>query len=250
MDGFGGDGEEVPELSDSVFPREQMARWVKDDAEGSLRWVSETLGSSPSPETLHAMAKWLVSQDSRLASAWGKTLASIPEREGVALFIAREVLRSDPVLALGVACEFSPGEKRDEFLRQALTEWGARDAGAAREWVGQIQDEALRFRLIACAAIGIATQRPEMAAAWVTREMPAGTEQNGAVISIIQRWAQSSPEKAAEWVAAFPEAPIQHAALKALLQSWTLRDPTSAMEWVSRLPSGAFKARASNCLQR
>ncbi|MBE0544408.1 MAG: hypothetical protein IH623_23955, partial [Verrucomicrobia bacterium] len=90
-------------------------------------------------------------------------------------------------------------------------------------------------------AIAAAEQDGAMAAALVANALGAGEAQDRAAVSIVQRWAQFSPQEAAAWVAQFPDIPSRDAAVENLLALWTAQDAEAAGNWVRELPAGSLR---------
>ncbi|MBE0540592.1 MAG: hypothetical protein IH623_04315, partial [Verrucomicrobia bacterium] len=90
-------------------------------------------------------------------------------------------------------------------------------------------------------AIAAAEQDGAMAAALVANALGAGEAQDRAAVSIVQRWAQFSPQEAAAWVAQFPDIPSREPAVHNLVMIWTSQKPLDAAAWLESLPKGALR---------
>jgi hypothetical protein len=99
----------------------------------------------------------------------------------------------------------------------------------------------LRQRLVASVAIVLAEQDATAAVALAVNGLVVGEEQDRAAISIVQRWAQHSPQAAASWVSQFPDVPLRETAVQNLLALWTTQDAEAAGNWLSELPAGPLR---------
>jgi hypothetical protein len=75
----------------------------------------------------------------------------------------------------------------------------------------------------------------------VARSLPAGVEQDRAVVATIQRWAERSPRDAAGWLIQLPETPARDAAAQNLVMLWALEDKDAARDWLQQLPQGSLR---------
>lgn len=163
---------------------------------------------------------------------------------------AESLLRVDPIAALEIARELPATERRDDFLEQAVMEWGGLDSKSSARWVRQIQSESLRNRLLGAVALGMATDQPGAAARLASEEMQPGSEQDRVTVGIVQRWIQSDPDGAAAWVEQFPQSPLRRVVVETLLSGWLSKDPAGARQWVLRLPEGGLRTHASAVASR
>ena len=90
-------------------------------------------------------------------------------------------------------------------------------------------------------AVASAEQDGAAAATLAANALGAGDEQDRAAVSIVQRWAQNSPQAAASWVAQFPDIPARDAAVENLLALWTAQDAEAAGNWLRELPAGPLR---------
>ena len=86
-----------------------------------------------------------------------------------------------------------------------------------------------------------AKQDGAVAATLAVNALGAGDEQNRTAVSIVQRWAESSPHAAASWVSQFPDVPSRDAAVQNLLALWAAHDAEAAGRWLLELPAGALR---------
>jgi hypothetical protein len=90
-------------------------------------------------------------------------------------------------------------------------------------------------------AVASAEQDGAAAATLAVNGLVAGEEQDRTVVSIVQRWAQNSPQAAASWVSQFPDIPSREPAVQNLLALWTAQDAKAAGNWLRELPAGPLR---------
>ncbi|HEY0548666.1 MAG TPA: hypothetical protein VGF13_03635, partial [Verrucomicrobiae bacterium] len=155
----------------------------------------------------------------------------------IMLTLAYELNRDNPNAALALAAELPESQNRDEFIVQSAGSWGALAFKESVEWAGQLPEESLRHRVLGAIAAAMAESDPFAAAKLAVESLPAGREQDDAIVGIVQRWVQNSPEQAAAWVAAFPEGNLRETALEALVKLWADTDLVGTGAWVDTLTS-------------
>jgi hypothetical protein len=105
----------------------------------------------------------------------------------------------------------------------------------------KVPDPSLRQRLVAAVAVASAEQDGAVAATLAASALDAGDEQDRAAVSIVQRWAQNSPQAAASWVSQSPDIPSRDAAVQNLPALWIAHDAEAAGNWLRELPAGPLR---------
>lgn len=96
-------------------------------------------------------------------------------------------------------------------------QWASRDGEQAAAWARQIADANLRGKLLRDVAVGWAERNPVAAGTLAVSDIASGRQQDDAIVSIVQRWAQQQPEAAADWVEQFPEGELKRTATEYLV---------------------------------
>jgi len=172
-------------------------------------------------------------------------LPATNERDRALLDSIYEIARTKPVEALTWAMENAPATTAgDELIAHTAVQWAATDPQAASRWAEKVPDEELRAQLLT----GIATAWGESdslaAAELALRTLPAGRQQDDAVVGIVQRWVQTEPEAAATWVLDFPAGSLRETALENLVKIWADQDLPQATRWLTGLATGASRDQA------
>ena len=219
----------------SEFRQMLVRRWAKSDAPGAADWIEKNLTGAARAGALNTTASAWAETDAAGAEQWARRLTD-PDERGISLLaIAGEMTGENPAAALALAVDLPPGTARDEFLIHAASEWAGLDPKSAIEWGQKIEDPALRAEMLAAIATGFAEQDPAAAATLAAQSLPPGRAQDDAVVSIVERWVQQSPEQAAAWVAAFPAGELRDTALEAVVKLWADQDLTDAGAWINTL---------------
>ena len=175
------------------------------------------------------------------ASSWVRAL---PENEGkhaAILAPAYETARTEPVAALVLTSSLPPTRERDDLLVHAVSQWAGTDSTTAAAWALEVADPTLQERRVAAVAFASAEQDGATAATRAANALGPGAEQNRATVSIVQRWAQATPQAAAYWVSQFPDIPSRVASVENLMALWTAQDAGAAGNWLRQLPPGALR---------
>lgn len=212
-----------------------LRHWAETNPAAAAAWAAHN-GAGDSATLKFSAAMWAIT-NLPAALNW---IATLPEGEAktlASMAVAYEAARTDPVAALRLARPLPASRERDELLASAVSQWAQTDNAAATDWAAQVPDASLRQHLLAAAAIALAGKDGTAAATLVSTVLSPGPVQDRTAVSIVQVWAQTSPQAAASWVMQFPSA-LRVAAVRSLIPIWTLRDATAAATWLNALPTG------------
>jgi hypothetical protein len=218
-----------------------VRRWAEADAPSAAAWTAQLPDGSVRRAALEQVAIAWANTDLPAATAWIQAMPAGESEQAAAVSLGYEAARSEPVTALSVAGALPPGPQRDDLLVHAISQWAAGDSAVAADWAKKVPDVSLRERLLAAVAVSSAEKEGAAAATLAVNDLVTGEEQNRAVVSIVQRWAQNSPSAVASWVAQWPDTPARDAATQNLLALWTGQDSQAAAAWLDGLPEGALR---------
>jgi hypothetical protein len=186
-----------------------VRRWAESDAPAAAAWTEQLLDGPVRRAALEQVAIAWANADLPAATAWIQAMPVGDGEQAAALSLGYEAARSEPATALEVASVLPPGPQRDDLFVHAVSQWAAGDSAAAADWAAKVPDANLRQRLLAAVAIASAEKDGAIAATFAVQSLGAGDEQDRAVVSIVQRWAQNSPSAAASWVAQWPSGRVR-----------------------------------------
>jgi hypothetical protein len=221
-----------------------VRRWAQEDPMTARQWALEQPLGPIRKLALEQVTIADSDRDFSEAAAWVMALPNGQDEQAAKIAFGYEAARKDPVQALDVASTLPPTPQRDELLVHAAGQWSSIDFSNAVSWALTLPDPQLRDRLVSAVAIGAADQDPAAAATVAAQAIAPGQQQDRAVVSIVQRWAEKSPEETAAWVAQFPEAPLRDAAMQQVVTAWAGQNPNAAETWVDSLPAGGPHEKA------
>ncbi len=218
-----------------------VRRWAENDPAAAAAWTSQLPENPARRAALEHVAIAWANTDVAAATRWVQSLPENENKHAAIIALAYEAARTGPVPALELASTLSPTSSRDYLLVHAVSQWAGTDSTTAATWAMQVADPTLRERLVAAVAIASAELDGAAAATLAANALGIGEEQNRATVSIVQRWAQASPQAAAAWVSQFPDIPSRAASVENLLALWTAQDAEAAGHWLRQLPAGALR---------
>lgn len=223
---------------------EQIRHWAETDPAAAAQWA-EQLGPGPArAQALEQVAIAWANTDVAKAASWVSALPEDTAKPTAVLAFSYEAARTNPVTALDLAGDLPPSPERDRALLHSIRQWAAKNPGAASTWAMEVPDPALRSRLLAAVVTAAAENAGPAAATLAAVSLPAGEEQTRAAVCIVQRWAQTAPQDAADWVEQFPDSPMRMTAAENLFAIWAFQDPAAASARLAQLPPGSLKDAA------
>jgi hypothetical protein len=221
---------------------------IRDRAEvdpaAAAAWAATVNDASARADALEQVAIVWANSDLQAAAHWVGSLPEDQAKETAAVAFAYESARSDPLTALQIAGSLPESRSRDEAITHAVSQWAANDSASALLWSRQVADVQLRQRLFSVIAIAASDEAPSSAATLAATFLDPGSSQANAAVSIVQRWAQTSPETAADWIVQFPEGSDRVSAIDNLVAIWALKDAQAAQSWAQSLPEGSLRNAA------
>lgn len=222
-----------------------LRRWASIHPRAAAN-AAVDIGDAHRQEAINTVMGVWVEQSSKDAIAWAEHLPSDGAiSEGTLLAMGFDVARSSPKQAIELVSKLPVSRASDELLAHAAAQWAATEPEEAGNWARTISDEVLRTRLIGVIAMALGDGNPVAAAHLALEEMPAGKEQNDAIVSIVQRWAQTNPQAAADWVAVFPAGEVRDAAMENMVKLWAEQDLNSPGIWINGLDRGSGRDSAA-----
>lgn len=125
-------------------------------------------------------------------------------------------------------------ENPDEALKWAATLESEREAAAAR----------VRIALV------IADSDPARGANLLSEHGLANREFEVAVVQVLQRWSNKSPQDAAAWVAVFPPGEFRKAGVETVASGWLGSDPQAAFAWLSTIGDEQIRTEAGDAFAK
>ena len=175
-----------------------------------------------------------------------KALPEGPERERAVAGVAWNALELDPELSKELLEELPPGSpERVRLIGHLAMRLAEESLGKAVDWAATMEGSSERQEAFARVAVVMANEDPVGASELLFKEVDEGRVRDSSTVQIIQRWSQTDPSSAAEWVKFFPEGRLRIAALRACLDPWVKSAPSTAASWINDLSDADFQADAA-----
>lgn len=226
--------------ADSELREVLLRQWAQIDVQAAASWAQELDGNGRAAAITQVSIAW-AEQNVAESIAWARNLTADNDRDTALLQIGFEAARTDPIETVRVALDLPNGSQRDELMNHAAAQWATFDSAAAHAWASQLDDIAMRQRLIGTIISSSAEHDGLGTATRAVSELPAGPIQDRTVVSVIQRWSQVEPAQAAAWVKEFPASPLGLDAMENLVTSWSRFDSVSAHTWLLSLPPSQLR---------
>jgi hypothetical protein len=155
-----------------------------------------------------------VARDPHAAVDWAVQQPAGENRDAVLVAACYEIANFNPTEAVALAEKHAL--TNHATLANLAGQWAQRDLRAAHAWVLAKPAGEERNELAARVGYVWSASEPAAAAEFVVREIPPGSVQTEAAISILHQWALRSFDDAAAWVELFPERPLKDRALNEL----------------------------------
>ena len=189
-----------------------LAELVENDPEAAARFACSFLPGPLRNTTMHAVAQAWAGQEPREAADWASQLPDPGERTLMLSVICYQIAEADPALAIESAARLDLREQGYGTVANLTQQWAARDFAAASAWALRQPDGTQKDQLLQWIILVRAQTDPFSAGALAAEQIPPGTVQDEAVLTVVNQWARSDVAGAAAWVAGFPPGPLQQRA--------------------------------------
>jgi len=169
------------------------------------------------------------------------------DRDQALAAVIEEALELDPELALEAFNQMAvESPDRDRMVEHFAMRFAERDLDGAVHWARSLETDEERSRAFGNIALVLSEENPEGAAQVLSDSGVSSHDFDVAVVQVIQRWAEQSPENAAAWVVQFDPGEARSAGLKAIASAWLDQDPKAANAWIAGLQEPAIRDEAVN----
>jgi len=167
-------------------------------------------------EMLRRVAQHWTEQDSASARQWAGQLSDLGERNAALTDVCFQIAQADPGHATQLADQYELGKLPGATLENLVQQWAAQDVTTATAWVKERPAGEQKEQMLMRLAMVIAETSPAEAAQLVVNQIPEGSVQTEAAISVVHQWARRDLSGARAWVELFPEGPLRERALNEL----------------------------------
>ena len=187
-----------------------LHEWVIRDAPAAARFVRE-LKPPLREDVMRCLVKSWALHDAPAVLAWASRLPDPSERAFTLSQACMQMSDRDPRGAIQETIKYQLHEANNGLLENLTAQWATEDLSAAFEWVSHQPAGELRDKLMLHVALVCSKIAPAEAARLVLDQIPAGANQNEAVISVVFQWALQDKDGAKAWAQLFPEGLRQRA---------------------------------------
>lgn len=165
-----------------------------------------------------------------------------PARAEALSAVAWNALEVDPELSRHLLDELEPGSPgRVRLIGHLAMRLAEQSPEQAAAWAGSLEQDAERHEAVARIAVIRANSDPVGATEWLFEQVGEGRVRDRSTVQIVQRWAQSDPAAAAEWIESFPSGRLRVASLRGCLDPWIRADPGAVASWMSGLDDAGLR---------
>jgi hypothetical protein len=163
----------------------------------------------------HLVQTW-VTNDAAAALEWAEQLADTDEQRRVLLYATIQIAEMDPSAAAATAARYHLEDGDGAILVSIALSWAGKNLPEALTWAASRAAGPQRDEIMARIAFVESRTAPEAAARRVIQEIPPGSVQVEAAISVLHQWALRDFDSANEWAGSFPPGPLRERALSEL----------------------------------
>ncbi|MEK7952022.1 hypothetical protein [Luteolibacter soli] len=200
-----------------------MAKLLQLDANAAARFAESLPAGQARDEALRRLARGLAARDPERAEQWASSLSDMTERSSALGDVCFQISQTDPGEAVRKYEHHHLDGTSSLQLDTLVQQWAGQDFSAAAAWTLARSAGQQREQLCTRLAIVQSATDPENAARLVLEQIPEGSNQTEALISVVNQWASRDRESASTWVALFPAGPLKERAENELSQPGSLR---------------------------
>jgi hypothetical protein len=209
-----------------------LSGWAKNDPLGALEYARENTRGGFATNTI--LTTW-ASLDPQSAIRWAQANHSGDEANPFMAGVIRGIAANDTQLATSLLTSMPRSTERGDALDAVLPFLLAQGNDAARTWIENISDEALRSGAMQRVADRLAASDPAGTAAWLLANPGEATQRR--MDDVYQTWARQDERAAMASLGTLPSGENRSNALRGILNSMAQNDPARAVSLMDRYPS-------------
>jgi len=173
------------------------------------------------------------------------------ERDKLLTQVAWNAMELDPELAReAFDCLMLESPDRIALIQHFAMRMADANPDEALKWAASLESEreaaAARVRI----ALVLSDADPARGANLLSEHGLANREFEVAVVQVLQRWSNKSPQDAAAWVAVFPPGEFRKAGVETVASGWLGSDPQAAFAWLSTIGDEQIKMEAGDAFAK
>jgi hypothetical protein len=199
----------IPRLEKSVEPTEIVQVIT------NVSPFSDEPGTNDPSALLRKLRDW-AAKDAEGALAAAMQLPSGDERNQALAAVCYGLAETDPADAVNLAQTLNMGEQPGAIMPNLVQQWATTDFQSAFDWVNNQAASEERNDLTTRIAYVLSQTQPAEAAGLVMDQIPPGSTQDEAVMTVLNQWGNQNLIAATDWVKQFPDGPLRERAVREL----------------------------------
>lgn len=222
-----------------------LSRWAIEAPDEAVAWVCSLGDLAPRRRYLEQTLGTWAANDPVAASRWSRQSAPRELRDISLWTVAQRLAAVEPSEAAALAELVEDSRLRQQAVSHIAMVWSTQAPGQALVWAQDLDTGAAREAARRQIILVLADRDPVLAARMAVQSLAQGSEQDRAVIGVVQRWAGSAPGDTAAWVREFPPGALGATAVESLVRRWSSVDAAAAAAWILGLPPGRVRDGAA-----
>jgi hypothetical protein len=190
-------------------------------------------------------------EELRRELARSETIRDPEERDKVLVQVAWNALEVDPELAReALERLMMNSDDRIALIQHFAMRMADENPDEALKWAASLESEreaaAARVRI----ALVLADKDPARAGELLSEYGLANREFEVAVVQVLQRWTEKTPQDAAAWVELFPPGEFRKAGVEAVVSGWLVANPQAAFSWLSAVADEQIRMEAVDVIAK
>lgn len=186
-------------------------------------------------------------EDLREALAKARQCAEPEQRDKLLVQAAWNAMELDPELAReAFESLMIDSPDRIALIQHCAMRMADADPEEALKWAATLESEREAAAARARIALVLADEDPSRAANLLSEYGLDNREFEVAVVQVLQRWSNKSPQDAAAWVAVFPPGEFRKAGVETIASGWLRSDPEAAFAWLTSLSDETIRMEAGD----
>jgi len=196
---------------DAIFDR-LFPTLIALDPAAAIRLIAAAPAGRTHEELMRQLARTWTTKDPAAALAWAEQLTNSTEQCRTLIEVTKQLAETDPATAMTAVESHHLGDYDQSVMEDLAMVWSRVDLPGAQAWAVRLPAGVQRDEIISRIAFMAARTAPEEAARWVVANIPAGSVQTEAAISVLHQWAQQDFAAAKAWAEQFPPGSIHERA--------------------------------------
>jgi len=177
--------------------------------------VPDETAKNEQSELLRKLREW-AAKDPEAALAAVMKLPEGDERNQALGAVCLGVAQTDPAVAVQMAQTLNLDKQPGALMQNLVQQWASTDLSSALDWVNSQPVGGQRNDLTERIAFVLSQTQPADAADLVLTQIPAGSAQDQAVMTVLLQWENQDLAGATAWANGFPDGLLREGALNEL----------------------------------